>query len=212
MIIDLAITAAVVLAINLLPAFGPPTWVALAFLRINLHVAAVPLVLVGALSSATGRLLLAKGSRRLRGRFSPERLAGLDALRRRLTDRRGATVAVLGAFLISPLPSAQLFVAAGVSDIALVPITAAFFCGRLVTYSIYVAGTVVAVARFGDVLTRGVYSPLGVALQLLMLAGLVVLLRVDWAARLGVAPLAPRPPAGDPKRPGRARRPACARR
>jgi len=28
-------------------------------------------------------------------------------------------------------------------------------------------------------------SPLGIALQVAMLAGLVLLLRVDWAARLG---------------------------
>ncbi len=33
-------------------------------------------------------------------------------------------------------------------------------------------------------LTRGLYSPLGIAIQVLMLAGLVLLVRVDWAAVL----------------------------
>ena len=37
--------AGVVFGVNLLPAFGPPTWAVLVFFRLNSQLAAVPLVL-----------------------------------------------------------------------------------------------------------------------------------------------------------------------
>ncbi len=40
------IVAAVVLGVNLLPAFGPPTWAILVFYRLNMHLPVVGLVLV----------------------------------------------------------------------------------------------------------------------------------------------------------------------
>lgn len=57
--------AAVVLGVNLLPAFGPPTWAVAVFYRLTGHLAVVPLVLIGAVRAAAGRLLLAVAFRRL---------------------------------------------------------------------------------------------------------------------------------------------------
>jgi hypothetical protein len=42
--------AGVVFGVNLLPAFGPPTWSGLVFFRLQSNVPAVPLVLIGALA------------------------------------------------------------------------------------------------------------------------------------------------------------------
>jgi hypothetical protein len=50
---------AVIFGINLLPAFGPPTWAVLVFFKLNRDLAAVPLVLGGALAAASGRFVLA---------------------------------------------------------------------------------------------------------------------------------------------------------
>lgn len=181
---DIALTAAAVFALNLLPAFGPPTWALLVFLRLNLEIAAVPLVLTGALSAAAGRWVLALGSRRARGRLSAERRANLEAARDAIESRPSASLALAGLFLVSPLPSAQLFVAAGLTDVRLRPLVAAFCCGRLVTYSIYVTGATVAERQFGDVLTDSLTSPAGLALQIVMLALLVALVRIDWTSVL----------------------------
>src|SRR5690348_6256791 len=52
--------AAVVFGVNLLPAFGPPTWAVLLLYRFNSDLAAAPLVLVGALAAASGRYVLAR--------------------------------------------------------------------------------------------------------------------------------------------------------
>lgn len=178
--IDLALIALVVLAVNLLPAFGPPTWAVLVALTLSLDVPAVPLVLTGALAAASGRLALAAGARRLRGRLSAKRRASLEALRGAVEDRPAGAVAGLGLFALSPVPSAQLFLAAGVTGVRIVPLTAAFFTGRLVSYSIYVGAASAAQRELGDVVGDAFTSWQGVVLQIAMLAGLVALVRIDW--------------------------------
>ena len=178
---ELLLTAGAVFLVNLMPAFGPPTWIVLAFVKIRYDIPAVPLVLVGATCSAGGRYTLARSARALRAHLPAERRDNLELVGRRLESQPATAAGMLGVFLVSPLPSAQLFIAAGLAQVRLERLTFVFFCGRLVTYSIYVAGTVVAVDKFGDVLTHGLYSPVGIALQVAMLAGLVLLVRVDWS-------------------------------
>jgi uncharacterized membrane protein YdjX (TVP38/TMEM64 family) len=185
---DLLVVAGVVFAINLLPAFGPPTWAVLVFLRLNFDVAAVPLVIVGALSAAAGRYTLALGARAYRGRLSAERVASLEALREALERNRTGALAGLALFAVSPLPSAQLFMAAGITGVRLVPLTVAFFAGRVVSYSLYVGAASATEEALGPVLSRTLSSPWAVAVQILLLAGLVALVRVDWAKLLGRAP------------------------
>jgi uncharacterized membrane protein YdjX (TVP38/TMEM64 family) len=181
---DWLLALATIFGINLLPAFGPPTWAVLVFFRLNSELPAVPLVLLGALAAASGRLVLAATTRRFRSRFSAERRENLEAAEEVLVGSRGKALAGLGLFALSPVPSAQLFVAAGLLTVPLVPLTAAFFVGRLVSYSIYVAAASAAKDSLGSVLGDAFGSPLGIALQLVMLAGLVLLLRFDWAGWL----------------------------
>ncbi|HXS34294.1 MAG TPA: hypothetical protein VN758_11040 [Solirubrobacterales bacterium] len=160
---------------NLLPAFGPPTWALLVFFTLDFDLPAVPLVLGGALMAALGRFVLANGARRLRSRFSPARLAHLERTQTALTADRTRTVAGLGLFAISPLPSGQLFTAAGLMTVPLAPLTASFFAGRLVSYSLYVSLASVAERNLGSLVLDSLTSPLGVALQLLMLLGVALL-------------------------------------
>ena len=181
---DWLLVVASIFGVNLLPAFGPPTWAVLVFFRLNSDLPAVPLVLVGALAAASGRLVLAATTRHFRSRFSAKRRANLQAAEEVLVGSRAKAAAGLGLFALSPVPSAQLFVAAGLLTVPLLPLTAAFFAGRLVSYSLYVAAASAAKDSLGDVLSDAIGSPLGIALQVAMLAGLILLLRVDWAARL----------------------------
>src|ERR1700694_4316506 len=99
--------AAVVFGVNLLPAFGPPTWAVLVFFRLQSSLPAVPLVLIGALSAASGRLVLADVSGRLRGRLSAKRVESLTAARDAIVGGPRRAAAGLGLFALSPLPSAQ---------------------------------------------------------------------------------------------------------
>jgi membrane protein YqaA with SNARE-associated domain len=195
---------ACIFGVNLLPAFGPPTWAVLVFFKLNSDLAAVPLVLGGAIAAASGRLLLAHGARRLRGRFSRERLESLAAAQEALAGDRRKELGGLVLFALSPVPSAQLFVAAGLLEVRLLALTAAFFAGRVVSYSLYVGGASLARHSLEHTLTAAFSSWWGITLQALMLAGLVALVRVDWTRviRPRSAPRAPRPkppPARSPR-------------
>jgi membrane protein YqaA with SNARE-associated domain len=165
----------VVFAVNLLPAFGPPTWAVLVFFSLNFELPGVPLVLLGALAAASGRFLLASGTRRLRPHFSAVRLEHIDGLQAKMSANRRRSVAGLGLFALSPVPSGQLFVGAGLMTVPLLPLTAAFFCGRLVSYSIYVGAASAAEKSLGSIVTDSLTSPLGLGLQLAMLIGLALL-------------------------------------
>lgn len=168
--------AGVVFAINLLPAFGPPTWAVLVFFSLDFDLPAVPLVLGGALAAAGGRFLLANGARRLRPRFSTERRERLNRAEAVLSADRRRTAAGLGLFALSPVPSGQLFVGAGLMTVPLLPLTAAFFAGRLVSYSIYLSAASIAERSLGGIATEALTSPVGIGLQLAMLLALAVLL------------------------------------
>lgn len=175
----------VVLGVNLLPAFGPPTWAVLVWFRLHEHLSVIPLVVLGALAAATGRVLLALAFRRLRGRVSARQKANLEAAGKVLQkDRRRSFVGLL-LFALSPVPSAQLFEAAGLIGAPLRALTAAFFAGRLVSYSLYVTGAKAAEnTDAGRLVSRTLTSPLGIGLEVLLLLGLYGLTRVDWSKRL----------------------------
>lgn len=170
----------IVLGVNLLPAFGPPTWTLLVFARLNWHLNPVALVVIGAIAAASGRYLLAVGARRFRGHLSEKRRENLAAASDALLKKRASLIATLVFFAISPLPSAQLFIAAGLLEMDLVPLTLAFLAGRLVSYSIYLSAASLAQRHFGDVLGRIFGSPWSIAVQLILLTAVSVLPFINW--------------------------------
>lgn len=179
-----ALMAAMVFGVNLMPAFGPPTWAVLVYYRLSLHLAVVPLVLIGAVAAASGRFVLAVVFSHLRGRVSDRTKANLDAAGKVLSRNRKRSLAGLGLFALSPIPSAQLFEAAGLIGVALRPLTLAFFAGRLVSYGIYVGGaSVAATTGLGKLVTSSFRSPWGIALQVGLLIALVLFSRIDWIGR-----------------------------
>jgi hypothetical protein len=66
-------------------------------------------------------------------------------------------------------------------EVRLLPLTAAFFAGRLVSYTIYVTGASAIKETFGDALLDSLTSPIGLTVQVAALAALVALVRLDWA-------------------------------
>ncbi|TQL58931.1 hypothetical protein [Oryzihumus leptocrescens] len=174
-----------VFAVNLLPAFGPPTWAVLVLWYLHGGLTVAVLVAVGAVAAACGRLVLAWGTRRLGGHLPQRQQANLKAAGELVLARRKRSLAGLAVFAISPLPSAQLFEAAGLLNVALIPLTVAFFAGRVVSYSLYLGGAkAFNHTNAGQLLLSSLTSPWGTLFEVAMLAGLVALARVDWASRL----------------------------
>lgn len=182
-----AIAVAVIFGVNLLPAFGPPTWAVLVFFKVRYGLDTVPLVLLGGLAAASGRFVLASTAARFHERLSERRRASLQAAADALRSGKGRSAALVGLFVLSPLPSAQLFIAAGLLQLRLVPLTAAFFAGRIVSYTLYVTAASAASQTVDHLLGKSLGSPAAIALQLAMLALLVAVARIDWLRVLGDA-------------------------
>jgi uncharacterized membrane protein YdjX (TVP38/TMEM64 family) len=177
---------AIVLGVNLLPAFGPPTWSIIVVYGLNSKLPLPVLILTGASAAAIGRFALAHGFRLLREHI-PEKMArNVAAAGRQIEKRKRHTVLALGLFALSPVPSAQLFEAAGLTGIRLLPFTAAFFVGRLASYSLYASGAKgIEKSSIGDTFVHSLTSPVGIALQVAMILLLIGLTQIDWEKRFG---------------------------
>lgn len=191
--IDYLILFAIVLGVNLIPAFGPPTWTIIVLYGLNSDLPLPAVVLVGAVAAAVGRLLLALAFRMLGGRLSERTRRNLAAVRGALEKRKRGAIVGLALFALSPVPSAQLFEAAGLARVRLLGFTLAFFAGRTVSYTIYaLTARKLTESSVGDAFRSAFTSPVGIAVQLAMIALLVLMTRIDWAKRLGVEPKAER--------------------
>ncbi len=180
------IAAIAIIALNALPAFAPPTWMALVFFLINYESNPVALVVVGVVSATAGRFFLAWYFRKFAHLVPTKFSKNMEYAGHYFTDHSTRRYALFALFFFSPLSSAQLFEAAGLmKTIKLKPLLLAFAAGRTVTYSTYVTGAaVLAATNFGEVLISQLKSPWAIALQIAMIAGLIALGSIDWKKRL----------------------------
>ncbi len=184
--IDYLILFAIVLGVNLMPAFGPPTWSIIVLFGLQTDHPIAPTVLVAAIAAASGRFLLALAFRLIGDRLPARFRGNLDAAREALEARRRNLIAALGLFALSPVPSAQLFEAAGLAKVALLPFTLAFFLGRTVSYSIYAyTAREIRETSLGELFAQTITSPWGIAVQIAMIGLLIAFAAIDWRKWLG---------------------------
>jgi len=187
--IDIIALAGVVLFFNLMPAFAPPTWAVLVLFSLNTELHPIVIVAVGAIFAGTGRYLLARATGLFRNRISKKSLSNLEAAQTLLTENTSRKLLTIGMFVISPLPSAQLFEAAGLMGVRLLPLTIAFFSGRIVTYNFYVFGASELKAHgIGDLITKEFTSVWAILFQVVMIASVVLITRIDWKRFLPTKP------------------------
>ena len=170
-----------VFAINAMPAFMPPTWAVLAFMHFAFDVPVVPLAIGGAFAAASGRLVLAFASRWVTRFMTPERADRLRTIGGWL-DMRARFAAPLAVLIYSfgPIPSNQLFVAAGLTRMSLRGVTSAFLAGRLISYPLWIGVAHVAAQRFDQLFTERLTNVPALLVDLALLGSLVLFARIDW--------------------------------
>ena len=177
---------AIIIAMNALPAFAPPTWMALIFFLIHYDLNPIALVILGVTSATIGRAILAWYFRKFAHLIPTKFSRNMEYAGKYFLDHPGKKVAVLALFLISPISSAQLFEAAGMAKtIALKPLLLAFAAGRTISYSTYVSGAAaIAATSFGEILIHELRSPWAIAAQIAMIAAFIAFGSIDWKNRL----------------------------
>ncbi len=185
----LIVVFAAVYALNIIPAFAPPTWVVLSFVgfkypELNLLL----LALIAALASTLGRMTLAKLSQHIiRNKFLSEQTKNnVDVIKSALEQRKNQTVGALLIYSFTPLPSNYLFIAYGLTSLPIKLIAAPFFIGRFVSYSGWIflgQQTYKRVDIDADVL--GEYlSVYYFATQIAVLLLVYLFTKVDWRAMM----------------------------
>ena len=177
----LLILALVVFLCNLAPIFAPPTWSVLVYFLITHELGAAEVVAIGAISAGLGRFLLGHATRKLRNYIPIKARKNLYDAGQVFEEDKSRRFGILALFIVSPLPSAQLFEAAGLMNMNLIRLTLAFFSGRIVTYSIYAtSANQLKSTDFGQLVTEAFKSPYAWALQLFSIALIYLIARVDW--------------------------------
>ncbi len=169
---------------NLAPAFTPPTWMLLSYIQITYHPNFFALALVGALAATAGRLLLARlAALIVRDRFLSRRtIANLNVVKTQLQQRKRLTFSIFLFYAFSPLPSNQLFLAYGLTDLDLSLITLPFFIGRFTSYLFWIitASTVAHTLASRVLLSGGFIKSYFLVVQTLTLVLVYVFTRIDW--------------------------------
>ena len=183
----LLVAAALALAfvINLAPAFMPATWMVMAFFYIEYDLPLLALTLGGAITSALGRLALAWVSLRFRKRFAKEKSASdLDELGRFLNAHRRYLGPAVFAYALSPLPTNNLFIAAGMAGVNMTVIVIAFIASRMIANTFWVWTTNRAFHSLGSVFRGTLTGPVGIGLEIAGLLSVVLLFKLPWATWL----------------------------
>ena len=174
-----------VFLLNIIPAFGPPTWMILSFIAFNYNIPyLIPFVLVAVAASTSGRFVMTSLSKHIiRNRLLSEKYRrNVDHLREHLEKKSMATSTVFLIDAVTPLPSDQLFVAYGLTGLkaryALVP----FAIGRLFTYSFfaYTATEVSKYAAANSLTSLSFFSGSFVIMELLLLLFVYFFIKIDW--------------------------------
>jgi membrane protein YqaA with SNARE-associated domain len=180
---------ALIFALNLIPVFAPPTWMALAFIGFQFpETNPWALTLVGAAAATSGRLTLALLSHRIVGEklLSKAQRENINVIKQRLEKRTALTFSVFLTYAFSPLPSNFLFIAYGLTGLSLLIVALPFFVGRCVSYGFFIMSGQTAGRHFQiDSLESTLYaSGYFIVTQLAVLAALYAFTRIDWAVLL----------------------------
>jgi membrane protein YqaA with SNARE-associated domain len=175
---------ALIYALNVIPAFAPPTWVALAFIGLTIpEIDVWLLVLVATCAATLGRLSLARLSRRIVRRhfLSAPALRNIDAIRQGLEKRGTLTFGLFLMYAFSPLPSNYLFIAYGMTTLRLASVAAPFFVGRFCSYgATLTTASLIAEGLHIDLALGSLFGFYFVLSQSLLIPVIYCFTKIDW--------------------------------
>jgi hypothetical protein len=152
----------------------------LAFFYIRFDLPLLPLTVGGAIVSGFGRLLLAKGVETFKLRFVRDR-GDLDELGRFLDERRRHAAVAVFVYALSPLPTNNLFIAAGLAGIHLGWVLAGFWTARILADTFWVWTTDRVFDSLASVFEGAFGSWVAITLQTAGLISVFLLFKLPWA-------------------------------
>jgi hypothetical protein len=170
-----------VFLINLVPAFMPASWMVLVFFRIKYGLPLLALSIGGAVASALGRLVLARASGLFAQHFLKGKQSDLHELGTFLNEHRQHVGLATLLYTLSPLPTNNLFIAAGMVGVELSWVFTGFLAGRLIANTFWVWLTAKAFHSLNQVFAEQFKSWPGITLETGSIISVLLLFRLPWA-------------------------------
>jgi membrane protein DedA with SNARE-associated domain len=169
-----------VLCLNMVPFFMPPTWIVLSTLFFIFPQQFNPflLALVGAFSSTFGRVVLCRigvASRRLMG---DNRKRNMDKAGETLRSKKYGGFILTFLYALTPLPSNAYFITMGTMQCHFFTIFLGFWLGRLISYSITVHIANAAYSSLSGVLESQIRAV--ILVDALAILAMIVFAFINW--------------------------------
>jgi len=174
------IASIIIIVINVVPAFMPPTWTLISYFYISFDVNLFVLSLIGAVSSSFGRFLLTGLSRKTVGIFSEAAIDNLNFIGNGVKKKPLYATFFAFVWAISPIPSNLLFIAAGISKISLKYILPGFFLGRSLSYFSLAFASRIVVENFKDIFSSEAFDWQKILINILCLFTIFFYVCLDW--------------------------------
>lgn len=176
-----ALLASIVLGLNVIPAFMPPTWIVLAFFVAKYDLQLLPVVLIGATCATLGRVVLANLSKNFFRRLLPKNSqANYASIGAYLNNHQHITIPLVLTYAFLPIPSNHIFIAAGLAKVRIKLLAGSFFAGRLISYTFWVSVTQRLSDNLVDLFSRH-YARTGSVIAEIAGLGLLLLLgTIGW--------------------------------
>lgn len=180
-LIEYIILASIILGLNIIPAFMPPTWTVLAFFVTKYNLLIIPTVLLGATCATLGRVILANISQRFFSKlFSKNSRENYESIGGYLNTHQKLTIPLVITYAFLPIPSNHVFIAAGLAKVNIKLLATSFFTGRLISYTFWVTLTQKLADNLEGIFSS-YYSKAGtVAVEIGGLVLLYILGRIAW--------------------------------
>lgn len=179
------IASIIIIIINVVPAFMPPTWTIVSFFYIKYEASLWLLTLIAAMSSSFGRYLLAKTSEiSVPAIFSKETTKNMKFIGSKIKKGKLHSFLVALIWAISPVGSNPLFIAVGFAGTGLYPVLLGFFIGRLLSYFSLAYTVAVVVNNFQNMFTSELFSLKNILLNLVGFSIIFLYLGLDWQSFL----------------------------
>lgn len=173
--------SSMVLGINVIPAFMPPTWIVLAFFVTKYDLQILPVVLIGASFATLGRIILASLSQNFFRRFLPKNSRdNYASIGEFLNNHHKITIPLVMLYAFLPIPSNNVFIAAGLAKMRIGLLAGSFFIGRLISYTFWVSLTQKLSDNLADIFSSNFSRTGSIIIQILGLVLLYLLGAIAW--------------------------------
>lgn len=187
MIFVLIFAFLIIIFVNIIPVFMPPTWTIMSLVGFNLGLNNESLIIfsiLAATASTLGRSVLVLFSNKIiRNNFLSEKTKkNVDYLRLKIESKKNIASAFFLLFAFSPFPSGPLFLAYGLTGLRLRIAMVPFFIGRVSSYIFWAitASEVSERITVSNFKSGAYFSVYFIVTQIILIYLVYLFAKIDW--------------------------------